>query len=116
MDFDITVLLVFAVGLIFGMLTKFAPYVSNWIGQLRGQLPADWDWLTDEIIDTGVKAAQQVYKEQDGPAKLAYAKDFIYAVLKQRGIKYDEAQIVAMIEAKVFELFKQYKVNEYKPE
>jgi len=116
MDFDITVLLVFAVGLIFGVLANVRPSVSKWIEQMRGKIPADWQWLVEDIIDTGVKAAQQVYKAEDGPTKLAYALNFVSTELKQRGIKYDEAQIVAMIEAKVFELFKQYKVNEYKPE
>jgi hypothetical protein len=105
MEFDITTIIVFVLGALFTGLGALLPGLSARIKAWRKEtIPAGYDWLLDELADIGVKAAQQVYQDADGPAKLAYAKNYVKVAAKGRGIVFDDKVIETTIEAKVYDL------------
>ena len=110
MEIDITLIVIFVVGLVFGALSKLVEYVSVNLLQAKSKTPEQWHWLIDDLIDTGVKAAEQVWRGEKDAAKkkLEYAFNYVSTELKRYGLKFDERLIYAKIEAKVFELFNRF--------
>jgi hypothetical protein len=111
MELDITLIIVFVAGLLFGGLSKLVELVGIRAMEARKTVPAEWSWLVGELADTGVKAAEQVWRGQEGKAaeKFEYAYNFVKIELAQRGLKFSETAVDALIEAKVFELFNQFR-------
>jgi hypothetical protein len=63
--------------------------------------------MVDEFVESAVNAAEQAFLKDDtatGLSKYDYAAKLLHALLESKGIKYDEAVIDGLIEAKVYEL------------
>jgi len=104
MTLDITPLLMW---LIATVLVLLAAYLAQKIKDTLDATPREARFLLDTLIETGVTAAEQAYKDEQksGYRKLEYAMAFIRAACSRYGIKYDEAIIKPMIEQKINELF-----------
>ena len=55
------------------------------------------------IVETVVKAVEQVYKDLDGPEKLEKAKENIILMLQEKGITITEIELDMLIESVVAE-------------
>ena len=55
------------------------------------------------IVETVVKAVEQVYKDLDGPEKLEKAKENIILMLQEKGITITEVELDMLIESVVAE-------------
>jgi hypothetical protein len=110
MDIDITPVVIFALGLIFGALSKLAEIVGLRFFETKQKTPQEWTWLIDDLIDVGVKAAEQVWRGEKDAAKkkLEYAYNYVTLELKRNGVRFDDKLIYARIEAKVYELFHRF--------
>ena len=111
MEIVITLVIVFALGLLFGALVEAVKWLGqNWAA-LKSRIPSDWLWLVDDLVTIGVKAAEQVYRGQKGQAakKLEYAYNFVEAELKQYGLTFDRKAIETRIEAKVEQLYNSFR-------
>ena len=107
MEIDITVIIVFVIGLLFGLLGQGVNWLKAYLAGARGKVNQDWVWVLDEIAAIGVRAAEQVYKGQKDKAleKLNYAANYLAIEAEKRGLKLDRKQIETIIEAKVFDIF-----------
>ena len=108
MEFDITPVIVFVVGAVFGLISTAVTILSQRAKSLRQRVPEDYQWLLDDLCETAVKAAQQVFGKvasaEENRDKLEYAKEYVKGRAAAYGITYDEAAIVANIEAHVYDL------------
>jgi hypothetical protein len=106
MEFDITPILIFAVGVLFALLSEGTRWLTVHLFRLKSQVPGEWAWLVDDLVGVGVKAAEQVYagRKDAGAAKLDYVIKFVQVELKNYGLKFDRAIIEARIEAAVYEM------------
>lgn len=55
----------------------------------------------DYLADIAVRAAEQIYNEEQGAEKMAYAKNYILDLAKSFGIKLSGEQLEGFIEAAV---------------
>jgi hypothetical protein len=62
-----------------------------------------------KIVETCVKAAEQIYKELKGKEKLEKVKENIVAMLNEKGLTISELEMDMLIEAAVAEMNKQIK-------
>lgn len=67
------------------------------------------DKRKEKIVETCVKAAEQLYTELKGNAKFQKVKDNILAMLGEQGLTITEMEMDMMIEASVAEMNKQLK-------
>lgn len=111
MEFDITPLVIFVIGLLFGLLSEGVRWLGRQATRLRTQAPPEWDWAIDELVTIGVRASEQVWRGEKDAAqsKFKYAENYVLEELKKHNLKIDDALIRARIEAKVFELFNEPK-------
>jgi len=111
MEIDITVIIVFVIGLLFGLLGQGVNWLKAYLAGARGKVNSDYVWIVDEIAAIGVRAAEQVYKGKKDKAleKLNYAANYIVIEAEKRGIKMNRAEVETVVEAKVHELFAQDK-------
>ena len=107
MEIDITLIVVFLVGLVFGALSKLVDFLGAEWAKAKTRVPSEWEWLVDDLVESGVRAAEQIYSshEDAGRQKYQIAFDYVVAALKERGLTVDENQIRVLIEAKVNKLF-----------
>ena len=63
----------------------------------------------EKIVETCVKAAEQIYKELKGNDKLEKVKENIISMLTEQGLTISELEMDMMIEAAVAEMNKQLK-------
>jgi hypothetical protein len=63
----------------------------------------------EKVVETCVKAAEQIYKELKGNDKLEKVKDNIISMLTEQGLTISELEMDMMIEAAVAEMNKQIK-------
>jgi hypothetical protein len=113
MEIEITPVVLFVLGLLFGLLSEGVRWIGRQFSRLKTQVPPEWDWAVDELVTIGVRAAEQIWRghEDNAKNKLDFAYNYVVTELKQRGLKIDEGLIRARIEAKVFELFNEQKAN-----
>lgn len=72
------------------------------------------DKRKQKIVETCVKAAEQIYKELKGKEKLEKVKENIAAMLNENGLTISELEMDMLIEAAVAEMNKQInKESEY---
>ena len=114
MEIDITLVLVFIIGLLAGGISKVIEVVTMRVYDAKKSVPAEWHWLLDELAKVGVKAAEQVYRGQKDAAqkKLKYAYNYITITAKGYGLTFDDKTIYAKIEAEVGEINLYKKLNE----
>jgi uncharacterized membrane-anchored protein YjiN (DUF445 family) len=67
------------------------------------------DKRKQKIVETCVKAAEQIYKELKGKEKLEKVKENIVAMLNEKGLTISELEMDMLIEAAVAEMNKQIK-------
>lgn len=67
------------------------------------------DKRKEKIVETCVKAAEQIYKELKGNDKLEKVKENIISMLTEQGLTISELEMDMMIEAAVAEMNKQIK-------
>ncbi len=67
------------------------------------------DKRKQKIVETCVKAAEQIYKELKGKEKLEKVKENIVAMLNENGLTISELEMDMLIEAAVAEMNKQIK-------
>ena len=108
MEFDITLIIAFVVGLLFGLVSQGSQVLAAFIRSQKARIPQEWHWALDDVAAIAVRAAEQIWLNHKGEAfnRLDYAKDIVSSEAARLGIVYDEAMITALIEAKVYELFK----------
>lgn len=87
---------------IFGLVSALAAYIGTKIKQ-------KWTDLMDDktkknVVETCVKAVEQLYSSMDGKEKLAKAKENIVDMLNVKGIKITEIEMDMLIESVVAEL------------
>jgi hypothetical protein len=63
----------------------------------------------EKVVETCVKAAEQIYKELKGNDKLEKVKENIMSMLTEQGLTISELEMDMMIEAAVAEMNKQIK-------
>jgi hypothetical protein len=63
----------------------------------------------EKVVETCVKAAEQIYKELKGNDKLEKVKENIISMLTEQGLTISELEMDMMIEAAVVEMNKQIK-------
>ena len=63
----------------------------------------------EKVVETCVKAAEQIYKELKGNDKLEKVKENIISMLTEQGLAISELEMDMMIEAAVAEMNKQIK-------
>jgi hypothetical protein len=107
MEFDITTLIVFLVGLLFGLASQSSAVVQAFVNAQKARVPQEWHWAIDDVTSIAVRAAEQIWlgKKDAGKEKLDYSLNIVRAEAARMGITYDEAMLTALIEAKVNELF-----------
>jgi ABC-type enterochelin transport system permease subunit len=106
MEIDITLVIAFVVGLLFGFVSQAHQIIDAFVKFQKSRLPAEWHWAIDEIAAIAVRAAEQIWagKKDASLDKLEYAKDIVRDEAARLGVTYDEQMLTALIEAKVFEL------------
>lgn len=67
------------------------------------------DKRKEKIVETCVKAAEQLYKELKGNDKLEKVKENIISMLNEQGLTISDLEMDMMIEAAVAEMNKQLK-------
>lgn len=87
---------------IFGLVSALAAYIGTKIKQ-------KWTDLMDDktkknVVETCVKAVEQLYSSMGGKEKLAKAKENIVDMLNVKGIKITEIEMDMLIESVVAEL------------
>ena len=107
MNIDITKIVVALIGLLSTVLTGFlSPWLKSKININNGKISENQSYMIKLIINTAVKAAEQLYNSDEGKEKKAY----VINLLKEQGLDVDLPEIDAAIEAAVLELHRQ--INE----
>jgi hypothetical protein len=106
MEFDITLVIMFVIGLIFGLVSQGSQVVQAFVRKMKGRVPSEWHWMIDDVAAVAVRAAEQIWRSKQYEVfdRLEYAKDRVRAEAARLNISYDEEMLTALIEAKVFEL------------
>ena len=98
--FTIVKMVVMAVAAIIGVV--ITRYAIPWINSLKDD--ANYAQLIS-IVEAGVKAAEQVFKEpQSGAQKKQHVIEFVTKWLNDAGIEITESQLSELIEAAVFNM------------
>lgn len=104
MNIDLTQILLAIITLLGTIITGFLlPWLRRKIEAENTKITETGAALIYMAIDTAVKAAEQLYKSDEGEAKKKYVVD----VLKEQGFDVDLASVDAAIEAAVLELHRQ---------
>lgn len=104
MNIDLTQILLAIITLLGTIITGFLlPWLRRKIEAENTKISETGAALIYMAIDTAVKAAEQLYKSDEGEAKKKYVVD----VLKEQGFDVDLASVDAAIEAAVLELHRQ---------
>ena len=104
MNIDITKIVVALIGLLSTVLTGFLiPWLKSKIDINNGKVSENHTAILKMIINTAVKAAEQLYNSDQGKEKKAY----VVNLLVEQGINVDMPEIDAAIEAAVLELHRQ---------
>lgn len=104
MNIDLTQILLAIITLLGTIITGFLlPWLKRKIEAENTKISETGVALIYMAIDTAVKAAEQLYKSDEGEAKKKYVID----VLKEQGFDVDLASVDAAIEAAVLELHRQ---------
>lgn len=107
MNIDITQIVLAVIGLLSAVLTGFIiPWLKSKIDINTGKVTENQAAMLKLVINTAVKAAEQLYNSEAGQEKKAY----VVNLLKEQGIKVELPEIDAAIEAAVLELHR--KINE----
>ena len=107
MRIDITQIVIALIGLLSAVLTGFAiPWLKSKIDINNGKVSENQAYMIKLVINTAVKAAEQLYNSDEGKEKKAY----VVNLLKEQGLDIDLPEIDAAIEAAVLELHRQ--INE----
>lgn len=107
MNIDITKIVIAIIGLLSTILTGFLiPWLKTKIDINSGKVTENQAYMIKLIINTAVKAAEQLYNSDQGKEKKAY----VVELLKDQGIDVDMPSVDAAIEAAVLELHRQ--INE----
>ena len=107
MHIDMTQIILAVIALISAVLTGFViPWLKSKIDINNGVVSENQAAMIKLIINTAVKAAEQLYNSDEGKEKKAY----VINLLKEQGIEVDLPEIDAAIEAAVLELHRQ--INE----
>ena len=94
--------------LLYAALTAIAGFIGTQIKRLYKKITDDE--TKRKVVETCVKAVEQLYRDLSGPEKLEKAKENILAMLAQKGIDIAEIEMDLLIEACVAELkFKEEK-------
>ena len=88
------------------VLPYFAVAIARWIDAkykiARAELSSEQLYALDLVIQSAVKAAEQIYKDGNGELKKKYALNVVTEYIARSGLKIDVALIEAKIEAAVF--------------
>ena len=87
--------------IIYTLLTAVAGFIGTQIKQLYEKRI-----ITErkrKVVETCVKAVEQLYHDLDGPEKLEKAKENILAMLTQEGVEISEIEMDMLIESVVAE-------------
>ena len=104
MTFDATQIILAVIALISAILTGFViPWLKSKTDINSGKVTENQAYMIKLIINTAVKAAEQLYNSDEGEKKKAY----VVALLQGQGIDVDLPSIDAAIEAAVLELHRQ---------
>lgn len=107
MNIDLTQIILAVIALISAVLTGFViPWLKSKIDINNGTVSENQAAMIKLMINTAVKAAEQLYNSEEGKEKKAY----VVNLLKEQGIDVDVPSIDAAIEAAVLELHRQ--INE----
>jgi hypothetical protein len=94
--------------LIKGVLLLLVWQIVAWVkaksNAVKASMTTDQQWWLESLAGTAVKAAQQLY--DDNEQKRDYAFDYIERELKKVGLEMDVDSIWALIEAEVYRQFK----------
>ncbi len=93
--------------LIYTVLTAILGFIGIAIKNLLERFVNDK--RKQKIVETCVNAAEQIYKELKGNAKLEKVKENIVAMLNEQGLTISELEMDMLIEAAVAEMNKQIK-------
>ena len=87
--------------IIYTLLTAIAGFIGTQIKRLyEKHINAD---RKRKVVETCVKAVEQLYRDLDGAEKLEKAKENIFAMLTQDGIEITELEMDMLIESVVAE-------------
>lgn len=87
--------------IIYTLLTAIAGFIGTQIKRLyEKHINTD---RKRKVVETCVKAVEQLYRDLDGTEKLEKAKENIFAMLTQEGIEITEIEMDMMIESVVAE-------------
>jgi LL-H family phage holin len=92
-------LIIALVPVLIGALGYLARAVVNYV---KARTTAEHYAILQQLAIQAVQAAEQTLKSRAGEEKLAAAKSVVTAALLSRGIRLDEEQITAAIEAAVY--------------
>lgn len=101
MNIDLTQIILAIIALISAVLTSFViPWIKSKIQMNNDTLSENQRVLLSLAIETGVRAAEQIYKSDEGQKKKAY----VLALLEAQGFKVDTVSVDAAVEAAVLKL------------
>ena len=104
MTIDLTQIILAIITLISAIITGFIiPWLKSKIDINHGTVTENQAYMIKLIINTAVKAAEQLYNSDEGKENKAY----VVELLKSQGIDVDLPSIDAAIEAAVLELHRQ---------
>ena len=101
MNIDITQIAVAIIALLSAVITGFViPWLKSKIGINNDTMSDNQRYLLSLAIETGVKAAEQLFNSDEGEKKLAY----VMGLLEAHGYKVDTATMRAEIEKTGWEI------------
>ena len=106
MNIDITQIAVAFISLLAAIITGFViPWLKSKININNDKLSDNQQALLKLAINTAVKAAEQIYRSDEGQKKKAY----VLGLLEAQGFKIDSTALDAAIEAAVLDLHEKMK-------
>lgn len=87
--------------IVYAVLTAFAGFIASQIKRIY-QEKVD-NQTKKDVVETCVKAVEQLYRDLHGAEKLEKAKENIVAMLNQKGIEISDIEMDMLIEAVVAE-------------
>jgi hypothetical protein len=105
-EIDITLVIVFVVGLVFGLISQGSQVVQSFVRAQKSRVPEEWHWALDDVAAIGVRAAEQIWQSNKDEVfdRFEYAKNIVSDEAARRGVVYDDDMITALVESKVYEI------------
>ncbi len=107
---DVTPILTSVLEVLVGILVtvvtvKFIPWIRSKVNQKQMAMIL-------EFVELSVRAAEQIFEANQGPEKLAYAKELVKEALLEKGIVISDDVLRGYIESAVYELHKAFYSSE----